>query len=76
VDTFLRAWNVPLRLALRVRSYLAFVLKRQVSREQAALVNGGREVGEGFLRGGERERMTGQWRVTYVLQSARGLMHV
>ncbi|KIZ06554.1 Potassium voltage-gated channel subfamily Hmember 2 [Monoraphidium neglectum] len=39
VDTFLRAWNVPLRLALRVRSYLAFVLKRQVSREQAALVN-------------------------------------
>lgn len=49
VDEMLRDWGVPLRLAIRVRSYLAFVLRRQVSREQAELVNG-----EGGGRGGRR----------------------
>lgn len=36
----MRARRVPLRLALRVRSYLSFVLRRQVTHQQAALVNG------------------------------------
>lgn len=40
VDMMMRSWGVPLKLALRVRSHLAFVLKRQVSREHAGLVNG------------------------------------
>lgn len=40
VDAMMRSRRVPLRLALRVRSYLSFVLRRHVSREQAAMVNG------------------------------------
>jgi hypothetical protein len=43
----LRARRVPLPLALRVRSYLRFVLRRRVGREQAELLNGGRG-GGGF----------------------------
>jgi hypothetical protein len=39
-DAMMRARGVPLRLSMRVRAYLGFVLRRQVSREQAELVNG------------------------------------
>ena len=48
VDAMMGSWGVPLKLALRVRAHLAFVLKRQVSREHASLVNGE------DLRGGTR----------------------
>jgi hypothetical protein len=42
IDNLLRARHAPLRLALRVRSYLGFVLRRRVGREQTELLNGGR----------------------------------
>ena len=45
VDTMMRARGVPLQLALRVRSYLAFVLRRQVTHQQAELVNGAKTRG-------------------------------